>query len=85
MLDFESEPAPSVTVVATDGGRPPLSSTAKVDIVLQDVNDNTPVFSSTFYNTSIKENTPAGTCFLEVRQTSYSFIFSLSLHAESEF
>ncbi|KAM9729569.1 protocadherin-16 [Menidia menidia] len=68
-LDFESEPAPSVTVVATDSGRPPLSSTAKVDIVLQDVNDNTPVFSSSFYNTSIKENTPAGTCFLEVSAT----------------
>ncbi|XP_028277727.1 protocadherin-16 [Parambassis ranga] len=68
-LDFESEPAPSVTVVATDSGRPPLSSTAKVDIVLQDVNDNTPVFSSSFYNASIKENTPAGTCFLEVSAT----------------
>ncbi|XP_071377114.1 protocadherin-16-like, partial [Centroberyx affinis] len=68
-LDFESEPAPSVTVVATDNGRPPLSSTAKVDIVLQDVNDNIPVFSSNFYNASIKENTPAGTCFLEVSAT----------------
>lgn len=68
-LDFESEPAPSVTVVATDSGRPPLSSTAKVDIVVQDVNDNTPVFSHNFYNASIKENTPAGTCFLEVRET----------------
>lgn len=69
VLDFESEPAPSITVVATDGGRPPLSSTAKVDIVLQDVNDNTPVFSSSFYNASIKENTSAGTCFLEVTAT----------------
>ncbi|CAN9501862.1 unnamed protein product [Ophioblennius macclurei] len=68
-LDFESEPAPSVTVIATDSGRPPMSSTAKVDIVLQDVNDNTPVFSSNFYNASIKENTPAGTCFLEVSAT----------------
>nr|XP_043871207.1 protocadherin-16 [Solea senegalensis] len=68
-LDFESEPAPSVTVIATDNGRPPLSSTAKVDIVLQDVNDNTPVFSSSLYSASIKENTPAGTCFLEVRET----------------
>ena len=72
-LDFESEPAPSVTVVATDSGRPPLSSTAKVDIVLQDVNDNTPVFSSSSYNASIKENTPAGTCFLEVRETLKKF------------
>ncbi|XP_053297977.1 protocadherin-16 [Pleuronectes platessa] len=68
-LDFESEPAPSVTVIATDNGRPPLSSTAKVDIVLQDVNDNPPVFSSSIYNASIKENTPAGTCFLEVSAT----------------
>ncbi|KAF6716274.1 Protocadherin-16 [Oryzias melastigma] len=68
-LDFESEPAPSVTVIATDGGRPPLSSTAKVDIVVQDVNDNPPVFSRNFYNVSVKENTPAGTCFLEVSAT----------------
>ena len=72
-LDFESEPAPSVTVIATDNGRPPLSSTAKVDIVLQDVNDNPPVFSSSLYNASIKENTPAGTCFLEVRETLNKF------------
>ena len=65
-LDFESEPKPSVLVVATDNGRPPLSSTATVDIVLQDINDNTPVFSRSFYNASVKESTPAGTCFLEV-------------------
>lgn len=76
-LDFESEPAPSITVVATDSGHPPLSSTAKVDIVLQDVNDNTPVFSSNIYNASIKENTPAGTCFLEVK--SKLRMFSLKL------
>ncbi|KAM6985192.1 protocadherin-16 [Aplochiton taeniatus] len=68
-LDFESEPAPSVTVVATDNGRPPLSSTATVEVVLQDVNDNAPVFSSGSYNVSIKESTAAGTCFLEVSAT----------------
>uniref|UniRef100_A0A4W5L3J8 Cadherin domain-containing protein n=1 Tax=Hucho hucho TaxID=62062 RepID=A0A4W5L3J8_9TELE len=65
-LDYESEPAPSVTVVATDNGRPPMSSTARVAVVLQDVNDNEPVFSSNFYNVTIKENTAVGTCFLEV-------------------
>ncbi|XP_061596681.1 protocadherin-16-like [Cololabis saira] len=68
-LDFESEPAPSVTVVATDGGRPPLSSTATVDIVVQDVNDNAPVFPRDFYNASVGENTPAGSCFLQVSAT----------------
>ncbi|XP_064158213.1 protocadherin-16 isoform X1 [Anguilla rostrata] len=68
-LDYETDPRPSVTVVATDRGRPPLSSTAVVNVLLQDINDNEPVFGSNFYNVTIKENTPAGTCFLEVTAT----------------
>ncbi|XP_063060967.1 protocadherin-16 [Engraulis encrasicolus] len=68
-LDYEADPQPSVTVVATDGGKPPLSSTAVVNILLQDINDNEPVFERNFYNVSIKENTSAGTCFLEVTAT----------------
>uniref|UniRef100_A0A8C1QEH1 Protocadherin-16 n=1 Tax=Cyprinus carpio TaxID=7962 RepID=A0A8C1QEH1_CYPCA len=66
-LDYETDPKPSIKVVATDGGRPPLSSTALVEIDLQDSNDNEPVFESSYYNVSIKENTSAGTCFLEVK------------------
>lgn len=65
-LDYEKNPNPSITVVATDGGKPPLSSTAVVNIVLQDINDNEPVFEKHFYNVSINENTPPGTCILEV-------------------
>lgn len=65
-LDYEKNPNPSITVVATDGGKPPLSSTAVVNIVLQDINDNEPVFERNFYNVSIKENTAPGTCILEV-------------------
>ncbi|XP_030648412.1 protocadherin-16 [Chanos chanos] len=68
-LDYETDPKPSVTVLATDGGRPPLSSSAIVEINLQDINDNEPIFASSFYNVSIKENTAAGTCFLEVTAT----------------
>ncbi|XP_052323476.1 protocadherin-16 [Oncorhynchus keta] len=68
-LDYESQPRPSVTVVATDGGRPSLSSTALVHVVLQDINDNEPVFGSNFYNVSIKENTAAGSCILQVTAT----------------
>ncbi|KAM8768650.1 protocadherin-16-like [Acanthopagrus schlegelii] len=68
-LDYEKNPNPSVTVVATDGGKPPLSSTAVVNIVLQDINDNEPVFERNFYNVSIKENTAPGTCILEVTAT----------------
>lgn len=65
-LDYEKNPNPSITVVAKDGGKPPLSSTAVVNIVLQDINDNEPVFEKNFYNVSIKENTAPGTCILEV-------------------
>ncbi|XP_061538054.1 LOW QUALITY PROTEIN: protocadherin-16-like [Phycodurus eques] len=68
-LDYEKNPNPSVTVMATDGGRPPLSSTAVVNIVLQDINDNEPVFETNFYNVSINEDTAPGTCILEVMAT----------------
>ncbi|XP_058489873.1 protocadherin-16-like [Solea solea] len=68
-LDYEKNPNPSITVVARDGGKPPLSSTAVVNIVLQDINDNEPVFERNFYNVSIKENTIPGTCILEVTAT----------------
>ncbi|XP_060753692.1 protocadherin-16 [Neoarius graeffei] len=66
-LDYETDPAPSLIIVAVDRGRPPLSSTAVVKVILQDINDNEPVFGSKFYNASLKENTAAGTCFLEVK------------------
>uniref|UniRef100_A0A8C9TP09 Protocadherin-16 n=1 Tax=Scleropages formosus TaxID=113540 RepID=A0A8C9TP09_SCLFO len=68
-LDYETDPRPQIKVVATDGGRPSMSSTAVVDIILQDMNDNEPVFGSNFYNVSLSENTAAGTCFLEVTAT----------------
>ncbi|XP_051534406.1 protocadherin-16 [Myxocyprinus asiaticus] len=68
-LDYETDPMPIITVVATDRGRPSLSSTAVVKVILQDVNDNEPVFGSKFYNASIKENVAVGTCFMEVAAT----------------
>ncbi|KAM9319167.1 protocadherin-16-like [Pholidichthys leucotaenia] len=68
-LDYEKNPNPSITVVATDGGKPPLSSTAVINILLQDINDNEPVFERNFYNVSIEENTAPGTCILEVMAT----------------
>ncbi|XP_036247619.1 protocadherin-16 [Molothrus ater] len=68
-LDYEKDPQPQLTVLATDRGTPALSSSAVVYVALQDVNDNEPVFRSNFYNVSLKENTPVGTCFLQVTAT----------------
>ncbi|NXX49867.1 PCD16 protein, partial [Tricholaema leucomelas] len=68
-LDYEKDPQPQLTVLATDQGSPALSSSAVVHVALQDVNDNEPVFRSNFYNVSLKENIPVGTCFLQVTAT----------------
>ncbi|XP_007441203.1 protocadherin-16 [Python bivittatus] len=68
-LDYETDPQPQLTVLATDRGKPPLSSTTVVLVTLQDVNDNEPVFESNFYNVSLKENVSPGTCFLQITAT----------------
>ncbi|XP_053163649.1 protocadherin-16 [Hemicordylus capensis] len=68
-LDYEVDSQPQLTVLATDRGKPSLSSTAVVHVTLQDVNDNEPVFDSNFYNVSLKENVPPGTCFLQITAT----------------
>lgn len=65
-LDYEVDPQPQLTVLATDGGKPTLSSTAVVRVMLQDANDNEPSFESDVYNVSLKEDVPPGTCFLQV-------------------
>ncbi|XP_077579230.1 protocadherin-16-like [Stigmatopora nigra] len=65
-LDYEKKADPGVTVVATDGGRPPLSSTAVVRVLIRDSNDNRPVFERRFYNVSVAEDAAPGTCVLEV-------------------
>ncbi|XP_058040716.1 protocadherin-16 isoform X4 [Ahaetulla prasina] len=68
-LDYETDPQPRLTVLATDRGKPPLSSTTVVLVNLQDINDNEPVFESNFYNISLKENVSPGTCFLQITAT----------------
>eukprot|EP00079_Xenopus_tropicalis_P032103 XP_017945874.1 PREDICTED: protocadherin-16 [Xenopus tropicalis] len=68
-LDYEQEPHPKITVVASDQGQPSLSSTALVRIHLLDVNDNEPIFSSPVYNATLSEGTARGSCFLQVSVT----------------
>jgi len=47
-----------VQVAAEDGGTPRRSGTMLVDVVITDVNDNSPRFRSTLYNAEITENAP---------------------------
>ncbi|XP_040904730.1 protocadherin alpha-3-like [Toxotes jaculatrix] len=87
-LDRESVSNYNVTIVATDKGAPPLSSTSVVSIHVSDVNDNAPLFPEPIVNVYVKENSPVGAVIKTVTatdadinqnsQVSYSFLQSNS-------
>ena len=59
-LDYEENTRYNFDVMATDSGRPPRSSTARVQIAVFDVNDNSPVFEPHPSTFNIPENLDAG-------------------------
>uniref|UniRef100_A0A3B5L7E0 Cadherin domain-containing protein n=1 Tax=Xiphophorus couchianus TaxID=32473 RepID=A0A3B5L7E0_9TELE len=61
LLDREIVAEYNITMVATDGGTPSLSSTNTVNIQVFDVNDNPPRFSEPLINIYVRENSPVGT------------------------
>lgn len=52
-LDREDLSRYTFQVVATDGGVPPRSASSSVVITIQDVNDNDPTFSPSYYEASV--------------------------------
>ncbi|KAI5703141.1 hypothetical protein M8J75_008227 [Diaphorina citri] len=60
-LDYETIQSVNFTLVAYDSGIPQLSTAANVYVQLININDNTPVFSQSEYNATIKENSPGDT------------------------
>lgn len=65
-VECEVDPAPILVVIATDSGRPPLSSSATVRVTVHDYNDNEPIFEKPLYNATVPEDMPVGRCFLKV-------------------
>ncbi|XP_032805797.2 cadherin-related family member 2 isoform X2 [Petromyzon marinus] len=49
-----------LTVMAEDQGNPPLNSTVSVVVKVEDLNDETPVFTKPVYTASVPENAIAG-------------------------
>lgn len=66
-LDYEASHEYYITVEATDGGSPPLSDMATVNINLTDVNDNRPVFSQDMYTAVVSEDAELGKTLVTVR------------------
>ncbi|XP_042667251.1 protocadherin gamma-B5-like [Centrocercus urophasianus] len=65
-LDRERASEHRVTVIATDGGSPALSSRADLALEVSDVNDNAPVFEEAAYSAYVPENNAAGEPVLRV-------------------
>ncbi|KAG8014667.1 Protocadherin Fat 1 [Nibea albiflora] len=65
-LDYEVSHEYYITIEATDGGSPPLSDMATVNINLTDVNDNKPAFSQDVYTAVVSEDTELGKTVLAV-------------------
>ncbi|XP_029917157.1 protocadherin alpha-2-like isoform X2 [Myripristis murdjan] len=65
-LDRESASQYNVTIVASDKGTPPLSSTSVITVDISDVNDNAPLFPMTVINIYVKENSPVGTTIYSI-------------------
>ncbi|XP_059221423.1 cadherin-related tumor suppressor-like [Stomoxys calcitrans] len=66
---LKAEPGTSLQleITATDHGEPNLSNKHGLSIVITDVNDHTPVFESTSYETSLLESTHVNERFFSVK------------------
>ncbi|XP_052464317.1 protocadherin beta-7 isoform X20 [Carassius gibelio] len=65
-LDREKESDYNITITATDGGSPPLSTSMTIHLFVSDVNDNPPVFVQHSYSAYIRENNKPGTSVCSV-------------------
>ncbi|KAM8910625.1 protocadherin alpha-3-like isoform 31-T31 [Spinachia spinachia] len=67
LLDREKRAKYQVIIVAKDGGHPSVSSANKIDIVVSDVNDNSPDFSASPYTFYVPEDNDPGTSLFAVK------------------
>ncbi len=69
VLDYEQQHSLTITVIAKDQGRPPLSSSATLLLNVQDVDDEAPKFSQETYVFGVEENLPAGVSVGQISAT----------------
>lgn len=69
ILDRELCSYYELVIEAIDGGIPSLRTHLNVNITIQDVNDNPPIFNQTRYTVSIPENSTIGTSIIRVNAT----------------
>ncbi|XP_063060195.1 protocadherin gamma-A12-like [Engraulis encrasicolus] len=65
-LDREQVTEYNVTLIASDDGSPPLSSSKTIHLSVSDVNDNPPVFEEQSYSAYVSENNKPGSSVCSV-------------------
>lgn len=68
-LDREKQGFYNLTVIASDQGQPSLTAALNLTVIVDDVNDNPPVFSSNRYEMSVPEDEMLGKALLTVSAT----------------
>ncbi|XP_045679191.1 protocadherin beta-6 [Phyllostomus hastatus] len=65
-LDREGQAEFRLTLTALDGGSPPRSGTAEIQIRVLDINDNAPEFAKELYEAQVPENNSLGSLVITV-------------------
>ncbi|XP_075712360.1 protocadherin gamma-B5-like isoform X23 [Rhinoderma darwinii] len=65
-LDRETQNKHELILTASDGGNPVQTGTAIINIIINDINDNSPVFTQDVYKVSVRENIPENSTILQV-------------------
>ncbi|XP_066445324.1 protocadherin gamma-B5-like [Eleutherodactylus coqui] len=68
-LDREKQSFYELILTALDGGNPQKSSTATVKIIVQDFNDNLPMFNQDTYHIRLQENAAIGSLVIQLNAT----------------
>ncbi|XP_053319441.1 protocadherin gamma-B2-like isoform X39 [Spea bombifrons] len=68
-LDREKQSTHELILTAFDGGKPVKTGSTIIKIVVQDMNDNYPVFGKDLYRINLKEDAPVGFLVLHLNAT----------------
>nr|XP_060630214.1 protocadherin gamma-A10-like isoform X27 [Anolis sagrei ordinatus] len=68
-MDREEEAFHDLILIASDGGIPAKSGTVHIKVVVEDANDNVPVFSQSVYKVAVTENLPIDSLLITINAT----------------
>ena len=72
-LDYKTQKAYLLTVVATDAGVPPLSASASLNVTVLNVNKGSPVFTQPNYTVTVPDNQTIGSIIFTANATDTDF------------